>query len=79
MEERYVISALRDSVFICEKDNNVYIGNVDIKVFYSKTEANKFLRTKVLKSQLDKTIPLNWYVVNVNELIHQQDKEQKWQ
>ena len=73
MEERYIISALRNSVFICEKDNNVYIGNVDIKVFDSKTEANKFLRTKVLKSQLDKTIPLNWYVVKVNELTNQHE------
>lgn len=71
MRELYVISALRDTVFICEKDNNTYIGNVDIKVFDSKIEANKFLKTKVLKSQLDKAIPLNWYVVNVSELTRQ--------
>lgn len=75
MEERYVISALRDTVFICEKDNNVYIGNVGIKVFDNKTEANKLLRTKVLKSQLDKTIPLNWYVVNIKDLPHQHEDE----
>ena len=74
MKEQYVISALRDTVFICEKENNVYIGNVDIKVFDSKTEAKKFLRTKVLKSQIDKAIPLNWYVVNVNELVRQENK-----
>lgn len=74
MKEQYVISALRDTVFICEKDNNIYIGNVDIKVFDSKTEAKKFLRTKVLKSKLDKAIPLNWYVVNVKELARQENK-----
>lgn len=67
-EEKYVISALRNTTFICEKNNNVYIGNIDIKVFDSKTEANKFLKTKVMKSQLDKAIPLTWYVTNINEI-----------
>ena len=80
MKEQYVISALKDVVFICEKDNDVYIGNVDIKVFNSKTEANKFLRTNVLKSQIDKAIPLNWYVVNIREITHQhEDKGEKYE
>lgn len=74
MCKRYVISALRNTVFICEKNNDIYIGNIDIKVFGSKTEANKFLRTKVLKSKLDKAIPLNWWVINVKELTQQHEE-----
>ena len=68
MKEQYVISALRNVCFVCEKDNNVYIGNVNVKVFDSKSDANKFLKTKVIKSKLNEYIPLIWFVTNIKEI-----------
>lgn len=68
MKEQYVISALRNVCFICEQDNNIYVGNINVKVFDSKTEANKFLKTKVLNSKLNEDIPLNWFVTNIKEI-----------
>lgn len=68
---KYLISALRNSVVICETNKDIYIGNTNIKTFETKQQARQFMKTGKFK-HLDSYFPLVW---QITELKGEEDKK----
>lgn len=73
---KYIITALRNVVVVCDNKKDVFIGNTDIKLFDSKQQAKDFMKTKKFKN-LDKICPCVWNITEVEVKNMEKENEKK--